>query len=53
MMDINSFESKINIDIKIYRGSNIVIAYKNKTLYEGLRCDCMSKIRQAVNAFHL
>ena len=48
-MDINFFESKINIDIKIYRGSNIVIAYKNKTLYEGLRRDCMSKIIQAVN----
>lgn len=23
--------------------------YKKKTLYEGLRSDCMSKIRQAVN----
>ncbi len=49
MMDINFFESKINIDIKIYRGSNIVIAYKNKTLYEGLRNDCLNKIMQTVN----
>lgn len=46
---INIFESKIDINIMIYSGSHIIISYKGKILFEGMRKYCMDKIRQMID----
>lgn len=46
---INFFESKIIFDICIYRSDKVVISYQDDNLYEGLREECMRRIREIVN----
>lgn len=49
MIDVNFFESVININVMIHRGGHVVVSNKSKKLFEGDQFYCMSNIRQIVD----
>lgn len=51
MMILNFFESTINVNIMIHRGSHIIISNNGRILFEGTRESCMRKIRSMVEDF--
>lgn len=53
MSGLNFFESKIDINIMIHRGSHIIVSCKGRTLFEGIREYCWHRIVQMINDISL
>lgn len=48
MTNLNFFESTINVNIMIHRGSHIIVSNNGRSLFDGTREFCMRKIRSMV-----
>ncbi|WP_288317250.1 hypothetical protein [Xylanibacter muris] len=49
MTSLNFFESTINVNIMIHKGSHIIVSNNGKILFQGTREYCMNRIRSIVN----